>query len=201
MVESNLEHTLRLMVRRYGFEEVSRCLREMEIADHLSGRSGQARRKKTSSDSAPAARFKKKRSGTITAPEYAAKMDVSPEKGALLAELAIRFDDKSFLPAFGDVRNFCQIYRIDEPASRSRASAIPRIFKFMAAMETDDLRRVLDKRTFAGPSRLAPIADAIRNRAGRRGAVRPPESRSPSPSSSPPVMEAVSSSNSPGEGT
>ena len=54
------------------------------------------------------------------------KMDYDPEKGPALLELANRFQDKSFLPIFGYIRNFCQVYGIDVPASKSRASAIPR---------------------------------------------------------------------------
>ena len=80
----------------------------------------------------------------------------------MVVELAGRFQDKSFLPTFGDIANFCHFYQIDKPASKSRASAIPRVFKFIASMEADDVRIILDQGMFSGPSRLGPIADAIR---------------------------------------
>ena len=79
-----------------------------------------------------------------------------------MTELAQRFHSKSFLPTFGDIANFCQTYNIDVPASKSRASAIPRVFKFIAAMEADEIQRMLDEGMFSGPARLGPIADAIR---------------------------------------
>ena len=182
MAERKIEDVLRSIVRRYGFGKVSQSLWEMEPSihrfEHSSDKSG-------------------RKSAKVAAPEYVAKMDVSPEKRPLLTELARRFDDKSFLPSIGDVRNFCQIYRIDEPASGARASAIPRIFRFIVTMETDDVRRILDEGTFSGPSRLGPLADAIRGRARLRAPTHSPEVRTPAPSSSLPAMEAISSPNSP----
>lgn len=199
MVDSKLEDTLRAMVRRYGFGRVSQSLWEMEPSSHRFEHSARSGRRKAPSGNGSVAK-PGKRNVRVAAPEYVAKMDVSSGKIPLVAELARRFDDKSFLPTFGDVRNFCQIYGIDEPASKSRSSAIPRIFKFMAAMETDDIRKILDNGTFSGPSRLGPLADAIRRRAGLRALARSPESRqTPTPSSSLPAVEAISSPNSPKE--
>ena len=105
---------------------------------------------------------RKTNSRAKSAPEYVAKMDYDPEKWPALSELAKRFQDKSFLPTFGDIRNFCQVYEIDVPASKSRASAIPRVFKCIATMDSGEIQRIVDNRLFSGPARLGPIADAIR---------------------------------------
>ena len=105
------------------------------------------------------------------APEYVANMDYDPEKRPALLELAKRFQDKSFLPTFGDIRNFCQTYGIDVPASGSRASAIPRVFRFIATMDGGKVQRIVDDWLFSGPARLGPIADAIRKN-GRAAAFR-----------------------------
>ena len=107
----------------------------------------------------------------IYLPEYVAKMDLPSEKKRGMAELAKRFEEKAFLPSFGDIRKFCRIYRIVEPASKSRVSALPRVFKFIATLETSDIQRILDDGLFSGPSRLGPIADAIL-RHGRGAAYR-----------------------------
>ncbi|MYC08115.1 MAG: hypothetical protein F4X57_13240 [Chloroflexi bacterium] len=97
------------------------------------------------------------------AAEYADKMELRPDKQDAITALAERFERKDFLPTFGDIRNFCDIYGIDVPASKTRASAIPRVFKFLAnEMEADEVQRILDYDLFSGPSRLGPIADAIR---------------------------------------
>ena len=99
-------------------------------------------------------------------------MDLPPGTAGPLVELAARFERKAFLPTFGDIRHFCHTYGIDEPASKSRASAIPRVFKAIAAMEAEDIQRMLDDGMFSGPSRLAPIADAIRRSSKARSQAR-----------------------------
>ena len=104
-----------------------------------------------------------KRSPKPNAAEYAAKMELTPDKQDAVVALAARFERKDFLPTFGDIRNFCDVYGIDTPASKTRASAIPRVFKFLAnEMEAEEVQRIVDYEMYSGPSRLGPIADAIR---------------------------------------
>ena len=157
MTEAKLKDTLRLIVRQYGFEQVDRSLQEIRLADRQLKNSEQS---KLLLDNNVVIKSSKKRT-KIDAPEYVTKMELSSEKESVAVELARKFETKNFLPTFGDIRNFCQIYGIDEPASKSRASAIPRIFKFIASMETGEIQRILDDGMFSGPSRLGPIADAI----------------------------------------
>ena len=169
MTNAKLKDTLRLIVRQYGFEQVDRSLREIRLADRQLKSSKQSR---VLPDNEAMTKPQKKRA-KVNAPEYVAKMELPSEKKPIAAELANRFENKAFLPTFGDIRNFCQIYGIDEPASKSRASAIPRVFKFIATMETDEIQRILDDGMFSGPSQLGPIADAIR-RNGRAARTYPP---------------------------
>ncbi len=166
MTQSALKDTLRSMVYRYGFEQVNECLREIGLSDPRSEGSDQVERASQISALAKPGNRRSK----VTAPGHVAKMKLPSEKEAAVSELAKRFEDKAFLPTFGDIANFCQIYGIDEPASKSRASAIPRVFTLIAAMEADDIQRILDDGMFSGPSRLGPIADAIRRngRASRK---------------------------------
>ena len=172
MSKAKLKDTLRLIVRQYGFEQVDRSLREIRLADRQFKSSKQ---NKVLSDNEVKTKPQTKRA-KVNAPEYVAKMELSSEKKPMAVELAKRFENKAFLPTFGDIRNFCQIYGIDEPASKSRAGAIPRVFKFIATMETDEIQRILDDGMFSGPSRLGPIADAIRRngRAARTYSSPPP---------------------------
>ena len=172
MSKAKLKDTLRLIVRQYGFEQVGRSLREIRLADRQLKSSKQS---KVLSNNKAVTKSPKKRA-KVNAPEYVAKMELSTEKEPMAVELAKRFENKAFLPTFGDIRNFCQIYGIDEPASKSRTSAIPRVFKFIATMETDEIQRILDDGMFSGPSRLGPIADAIRRngRAARTYSSPPP---------------------------
>ena len=158
MTQAALKDTLRSMVLKYGFDQVDESLREIRISGYHPGRAN----RKTRAPNRSAARKSGKRSPRPTAPQYVAKMELPSEKEPAVVELARRFQDKSFLPTFGDIANFCRTYGIDEPASKSRASAIPRVFKFVASMAADDIQGILDEGMFSGPSRLGPIADAIR---------------------------------------
>ena len=179
MNTAKLKDTLRLIVRQYGFEQVDRSLREIHLADRQLKSSKQGR---VSADNDTATMPEKKRA-QVNAPEYVSKMELSSEKEPIVVELAKRFENKAFLPTFGDIRNFCQIYGIDEPASKSRVSAIPRVFKFITAMEASEIQKILDDGMFSGPSRLGPIADAIRRsgRASRSYTSSPPSHTPPTP--------------------
>ena len=161
MIDKRLGTRLRSLIRQYGIEQIDQSLWEIRVEN--SGRcSGgvEKRPRKTTSEAK-------------SAPDYVAKMDYDLEKSpaSALLELAKRFQDKTFLPTFGDIRNFCQVYGIDVPASKSRASAVPRVFKFMAKMDSSEIQRIVDDRLFSGPARLGPIADAIRKN-GRAAAFR-----------------------------
>ena len=159
MTQARLEHTLRSMVRRYGFEQVVQSLHEIGLSERGAGSSEQNAVSRNLSDVESSGRRKPK----VTATGYVAKMDLPAEKEPAVADLARRFEDKAFLPSFGDIANFCRNYGIAEPASKSRASAIPRVFKHLAAMDTDEVQSIIDHGYYSGPSRLGPIADAIRN--------------------------------------
>ena len=158
MTQARLEYTLRSMVRRYGFEQVNESLQEIGNAEFCSEESNHTAAQPTKIVGAQA----DKRIPKSTASQYVAKMDLPTDKRESVVDLAQRFDDKSFLPTTGDIANFCQIYKLDVPASKSRVSAIPRVFKHIASMETDGIQRILEEGLFSGPSRLGPIADAIR---------------------------------------
>ena len=153
MNNAKLEATLHPIVREYGLGSVLESLGKIASSDTQSKRLPNSH----------AAKEPIKRKAKPTATEYAAKMELLPEKRTTVDEMAERFERKDFLPTFGDIRIFCQIYGIDVPASKTRASAIPRVFKFIATeMDAKEAQRILDDGMFSGPSRLGPIADAIR---------------------------------------
>ena len=165
MTADQLVASLRALVQEHGMDQVSRSLDEIGTAldDHREKVESSIDR---SGQSAEVKKSQKKRS--VTAIERVARMNLSEKKVDAMVELARRFDEKSFMPTFGDIAHFCHLYNVDEPASKSRASAIPRVFKTIAAMEVEDIQRILDYGMFSGPSRLGPIAEAI----GRNGRAR-----------------------------
>ena len=146
MPTSKLKPALRVLVQEHGLPKVLKSLGEI----------AEIRRKGITNRI-------NKRKPRLTAPEYVGKMNLPTEKLAGVTELANRFQEKEFLPNFSAVVEFCRTYSIKVPASKSRVSAIPRVFKFIANMERGEVERLLENGMFAGPSRLGPIADAIRN--------------------------------------
>ena len=151
-----LTESLRSLVRQYGFRKVSQSLDEIQFPNE--GDRGPV------VGEASMRRVAKPRRVKPTASRCVARLDLPFEKSAPITELAQRFDDKAFLPSSGDIAHFCTSYSIEQPSSKSRAGAIPRVFRAIAAMEVEEIQRLVDNRMFSGPSRLGPIADAIRNR-------------------------------------
>lgn len=164
-MKNPIEAALRPIVRQYGLGSVLESL----------GKIADAQRESSVQVGADKGEKSKKRSVKATAPEYVSKLELASEKVAPVVELAERFERKAFLPTFGDIAHFCQICGIEVPASKTRASAIPRVFKHIASMETEEVQRMLDDGLFSGPSRLGPIADAIR----RNGRSSTPPASSP----------------------
>lgn len=155
MIDNRLGTALRSLVRRYGIRQVDRSLREIRRSE---SRGEERSNQSVSADSETRARRSTK---TRSATEYVARLDCGSELVPAMSELARRFQEKEFLPTLGDIRNFCKTYGV-ELASNSRAGSIPRVFKFLATMDRDEIQRIVDDRLFSGPARLGPIADAIR---------------------------------------
>ena len=147
MTDSKVKAILQPIVQEYGLGLVLKSLGQ--IADAQGGTV--ERIEMPVSDNANGTRGKKPR---VTAPEYVDKMTLPSEKVAAVTELARRFHQKSFLPTFGDISSFCQTYGIQVPASKGRASAIPRVFRSIAEMESGEIQHILDDGLFSGPSRL-----------------------------------------------
>ena len=186
------KETLRSMFKKHGFEQVNRALDEIELRNELlqivdehgmewvretlrdveTNERVSTRHDRGSAIANGSSKSRKSRNRSrANALQYVDKMTLLPDTATAVAELANRFEDKTFLPTFAYVAKFCRIYGIDVPASRSRASAIPRVFKFLADMDAGEIQRIVDRRMFSGPARLGPIADAIR-RNGRAARVR-----------------------------
>ena len=160
MKSRRLADELQLLIRRHGVKAVTLELRRLAAERLVEQPAG--------GDQAKARRHH----GRVTAPEYVRKMDIDAARRAAVFALAQRFEAKSFLPSCADIRNFCAIYGIKEPASRSRAAAIPRLFKYLAVMDARDVVALVANSSFSGPSELGPLAEAIR-RHGR--AARSPQ--------------------------
>ena len=167
MATRPLADELRLLVSRHGFKAVNLELRTLKAEQGPTERPGRG------------VQASAKRKGKVNAAEYVRKLDVDADKRPAVWALAERFDAKRFLATCADISNFCANYDIDPPASKSRAAAIPRLFKFFAAMDAKDVERLAANKAYSGPSQLGPLADAIRQH-GRAARNRSAESTRPS---------------------
>lgn len=165
MARTLLKDELMAMVKEHGFDQVERQLKQLATTERTTSgefSTGSPSRAKTI-QSKPRSRPKP------TPSEYVSKLEIPIEKKRGVSELAARFEKKTFLPSFGDIVSFCHSHGVDVPLSRTRANAVPRVFKLLVTLEADEIQRILDERHFSGPSRLGPISDAIR-RSGRSAA-------------------------------
>ena len=162
MPNQKLDAALRRIVDEHGLGSVLEALGKIASSDDAQQENG----------GKPKPR-RRKAKPKPTAPAYVAKMDLPADKQQAVAELAERFERKAFLHSFWEIAHFCEAYGVELPASRTRASAIPRVFKFIAGLDAAEIQKISDSGMFAGPSRLGPIADAIRRngRAARAKAL------------------------------
>ena len=158
MQNDDLRVKLGWMIEQHGFKAVSRVLHEIEAeyGGRVSKTEGRRRLRPR------AGRRAKQR---LSAVDYVQTMAVPADRAEVVRRAAEEFERGVFLPTLGDIRGFCDTFGITEPKSKSRASGIPRIFKFLVTMDVADVGRILDERVFSGPATLGPIADAIRDKA------------------------------------
>lgn len=167
MENAALRQELRSMIDQHGIDRVAQAFREVRSS------SGQSKAAKQNWPPRSHGTGSGKKGRTkVDAPEYVAKMDVPADNRWAITELARRFRSRAFLPTFGDISDFCAVYGIEEPKSKSRASAVPRVFKFLAAMDAEEVKRIVHDELYSGPTRLGPIADAIRKN-GRAARMKP----------------------------
>lgn len=151
----DLSDTLRGLVSRHGLRAVLRCLADIEPLPH-------------SAETCTAPKTQDPARSKPSAAACVGRMTLSPHKVAAVRRAAELFDDRRFLPALSDIREFSRVHGLDLPKTASRASSIPRVFAFIASMDTDVIENTLDDGAFSGPTRLAPIADAIRGHSAPR---------------------------------
>ena len=156
-----LQREIRSLIERFGMSAVLKGLGDFAHDGDLPSRTRDTKARSNITKSSP------KRTKP-TAVEYVTKMNLPAERKELVLRAAEQFQSRAFLPSVGDVRNFFQIYDIGQQRTNSRDGAVPRLFKHLAAMDTKEIREILDKGTFAGPGSLGPISDAIHQLSAER---------------------------------
>jgi len=127
MPRRSLTDTLRHLVRRHGIGAVRQSLADIE--------SEAEPRPSPATKNAPRNRSTPKPSATA----FVSRMALAQQMTTVMERAAQLFDDKQFLPTISDIREFSYVYRIELPKSASRSSSIPRVFRFLASMDTEAL--------------------------------------------------------------
>ena len=79
-------------------------------------------------------------SARVSKADGSQSLEVPAEQGAVLRRATKEFKRRVFLSTLNDIRNFCEAHGIEEPRlSKSRASGIPRVFKFLVTMDVADV--------------------------------------------------------------
>lgn len=159
--KNEIESDLWRIMHRHGVDQVCRSFLKILLSEDLMKFD---RASHFSIDRPGAKPMAEKRKATAV--ERVEKMGLPTVKKSMMLKLAKSYQEKTFLPTVSDVRNFYRFYGVEESAPRSRMNAIPRLFDFVATMSSEDILEIIKNKAFSGPSKLEPIADAIR-RGGR----------------------------------
>ena len=128
MEGKGLDDALRALVRQYGIASVERTLRRIREAFLHRGENEMLPARST--EHTP--RKPRSRRPRITAVGYVSKLQVSTEMQAALGELAQKFENRTFLPTLGDIRNFCLIYGIEPPGGNTVSDSSGFVFRPIA---------------------------------------------------------------------
>lgn len=87
-----------------------------------------------------------------------------PEKASHLRLLLDRFQNKTFLPELKDVRRFFDLHSAGLGSVKSRAEAVPRLFKLLGSLDESELAGLSEGERPEDRSSLGIISDAIMRR-------------------------------------
>jgi hypothetical protein len=134
---NDLDTELRSLIAKYGLAAISSKLREIRGT-------------------------KPRQASKRTAFAYVHDLVVPDERKARLLELASLFDTKQILPTLADARNFLESLGARSAAIRARPASVPIVFSYLASLPDARFEQIVSDGSVSGPSRLGPIADAIK---------------------------------------
>lgn len=102
-----------------------------------------------------------KRTRKLLATEQVTRAKLSGARAEILHELALRYDDKKFLPTTADVRELLLMIGETPGALKDRSSAFRQLLKVMTELPQNQLENIARSRRYSGPSTLEPLSDAI----------------------------------------
>jgi hypothetical protein len=141
-----LDDLLVALIRRWGHRVVR---------DHL---------EKLPEEGSPNGYNRANRSDNQRAQSYVQKKaDLPRSIRDLLLKLAERFDERKFLPTLPDVRSFLDLKGPGLSSMKTRGAAVPFVFRQLSMLPEAKLNSLLNDRSYAGPSQLGPLSEAIKS--------------------------------------
>ncbi|MGJ5083887.1 hypothetical protein [Bradyrhizobium sp. HKCCYLS3013] len=89
-------------------------------------------------------------------------IEVAGERKSILLAIAAKFEERAFLPSLSSIREFLAMRGLVGFSFRDRSTGFRLLLDVLKEAPLDDLRDLLGSAAFSGPSRLAPLAEAIR---------------------------------------
>ena len=143
-----LNNLLKTILTEWGPDEVRAALDKLIIESESEG-----------NHRAP--RSQSERGGRPTAISLVNGLDLTNERKVPLKVLAARFDDKDFLPATADVREFIIMAGERPPTMKNRQDSFRNLLRVLLRFSPERLQQIADAANHTGPAQLGPISDAI----------------------------------------
>lgn len=89
------------------------------------------------------------------------RLETSVEKKALLSQIAQEFEEKKILPTAGHVQNFLTMRGAQAVLLKSRGDSFRALLRLLITLSEDELTEILSSHAGSGPTRLAPLSEAI----------------------------------------
>lgn len=150
-----LEIDIRLLVLRYGRQKVLRALAQLgeQTFDELEQQLRAVKQKSKVKRRAPSVM-------ELVSSECSKRPDIAEP----LRALAIRFENRTFLPHLRDLRRFLDPDGSSSRKLRSRSAAVPKLIRTLAKLTREDLLRLATEDKSAGEDDYAILARAIMGR-------------------------------------
>lgn len=97
-----------------------------------------------------------------SASEIIERFDSPADRKEPLRALAVRFDAKTFLPTASDVRHFLEMRCQNLAPIKHRQDSFRKVLDVLVGMADDELQLLQGAGTYAGPTQLGPLSDAIK---------------------------------------
>ena len=141
-----LDRLLLVLLDKWGMDAIMNRLQELSPDHGASPRSKQVTRPKRTK---------------ATPTKLVEQLDLPVDSRDALLTLAQLYESKKFLPTAGSIRNFLTMKGIEEQPPKNRSDAFRVVLKLLASSPPAEVHQLVESEVHGGPTRLAPISEAI----------------------------------------